>query len=521
MKQRAAKPQVQPGAKRCAIYTRKSTTMGLEQEFNSLDAQREACLGYIKRQPGWVVVEERYDDGGFTGANTERPAFQRLLADIEAGKIDVVVVYKVDRLSRSLLDFAKVMERFNASGASFVSVTQNFSTADAMGRLTLNMLMSFAEFEREMIAERTRDKIAASRRKGKWTGGRVPFGYEVHDKKLVINELAAQVVREAFELFIKHRRMFVVACALNELGHLRSLEHVRDRELLFWTKDSIARLLRSPIYTGLMPYGSELHQGEHPAIIDKDTYQRVQRILAGAERETTFHGVNQEYLLRGLLKCGLCDGAMSPGSTRKGDREYRYYRCCTRDKHGKDKCAAALLPAGAIEAHVVERIAEAAADPTLAKLAKQCLDARIKARRELFEKKRARLPSAIAAASANAAKLTDQLLQVEGSTRTIVEQRLQAESAKLAAAELQLAEAERALDALPDAEREAAWVNDALAHFGELWATLNVPNRGRLLRALVDHVVVNERTNAVEVHLVDFSAAIEVPADPTNPQEAA
>jgi site-specific DNA recombinase len=163
-----------PETRRCAIYTRKSTSVGLEQDFNSFDAQREACAAYIKKQPGWSLVADLYDDGGFTGANIERPAFQRLLADIDAGKIDVVVVYKVDRLSRSLLDFAKLMERFSRSGASFVSVTQNFSTADAMGRLTLNMLMSFAEFEREMIGERTRDKIAAARRKGKWTGGPGP-----------------------------------------------------------------------------------------------------------------------------------------------------------------------------------------------------------------------------------------------------------------------------------------------------------------------------------------------------------
>jgi site-specific DNA recombinase len=161
-----------PETRRCAIYTRKSTSIGLDQDFNTLDAQREACERYIDGQAhdGWVLVPEQYDDGGFTGANLERPAFQRLIADIEAGKIDIVVVYKVDRLSRSLLDFAQVMDRFNRAGAAFVSVTQNFSTADAMGRLTLNMLMSFAEFEREMIAERTRDKIAAARRKGKWTG---------------------------------------------------------------------------------------------------------------------------------------------------------------------------------------------------------------------------------------------------------------------------------------------------------------------------------------------------------------
>jgi site-specific DNA recombinase len=193
--------------RRCAIYTRKSTTIGLDSDFNSLDAQRDACTEYIKRQAGWQLVDAPYDDGGFTGANTDRPAFQRLMADVEARMVDVIVVYKVDRLSRSLLDFVKVMERLGEVGASFVSVTQNFSTADAMGRLTMNLLASFGEFERSMIAERTRDKIAASRRRGKWTGGPVPFGYSVKDKKLLVNEVEAHVVREAFALFLQHRQM--------------------------------------------------------------------------------------------------------------------------------------------------------------------------------------------------------------------------------------------------------------------------------------------------------------------------
>ena len=185
--------KTEPALVRCAIYTRKSTSVGLNQEFNSLDAQRAACQEYIARREAdrWLALSETYEDGGFTGANLERPGMQRLLADVEARLIDVVVVYKVDRLSRSLLDFARLMERFQRTGAAFVSVTQNFSTADAMGRLTLNMLMSFAEFEREMISERTRDKMAAARRRGKWTGGPVPFGYTAVEKKLVVDATPA------------------------------------------------------------------------------------------------------------------------------------------------------------------------------------------------------------------------------------------------------------------------------------------------------------------------------------------
>ena len=202
---------------RCAVYTRKSTAAGLEQEFNTLDAQRESCEAYVRSQAanGWQLLEERYDDGGFTGANIDRPAFQRLLADIDAGEIDIVVVYKVDRLSRSLLDFAQVMDLFQRAGVDFVSVTQSFSTSDSIGRLTLNLLMSFSSFERDMIAERTRDKIAASRRKGLWTGGPVPLGYDVREKKLVVNPVEAPVVREAFELYLAHKSAGIVAGILN------------------------------------------------------------------------------------------------------------------------------------------------------------------------------------------------------------------------------------------------------------------------------------------------------------------
>ena len=199
--------QSPPRPRRCAVYTRKSTTIGLEQEFNSLDAQREACEQYIASQAhaGWRLVPEHYDDGGFTGANLHRPGFERLMEDVHAGRVDVVVVYKVDRLSRSLLDFARVMEVFERHEVSFVSITQQFNTATSMGRLVLNVLLSFAQFEREMIGERTRDKIAASRRRGRWTGGPVPVGYDVVDKKLVVNELEAVVVGEIFDLYERHR----------------------------------------------------------------------------------------------------------------------------------------------------------------------------------------------------------------------------------------------------------------------------------------------------------------------------
>ena len=522
MSKRHAVQASAPETKRCAIYTRKSTTMGLEQDFNSLDAQHEACAAYIRRQTGWTVVDESYSDGGFTGANIERPAFQRLLADIDAGKIDVVVVYKVDRLSRSLMDFAKVMERFNAGGASFVSVTQNFSTADAMGRLTLNMLMSFAEFEREMIAERTRDKIAMSRRKGKWTGGPVPFGYNAKDKRLVVNELEASIVREAFALFLQHRRIFAVASALNERGLLpRGCAARPAKHGLRWTKDSVGRLLRSPIYAGQMMYGDELYAGEHPRLVDDATFRRAQRILEGAERELRFGGLNPDYVLRGLLRCGSCGDPMTPASTRKGKGLWRYYRCSGRDKHGKGVCQAKPLPAGAIESFVVERISEATRDGSLATEVKALLDARIKKKRAEIAELRGTLPGRVADAAANAARYSEDLVKFDGRARELIEQKLRVEADRLAAAERQLAQTERELLDLHDASIEADWVAGAIANFSKVWELMTPENRCRLIRALVASIKVYQDSGRVEIVLVDFAPEPQATRPGDQPTEAA
>jgi site-specific DNA recombinase len=425
--------------KRCAIYTRKSTTAGLEQAFNTLDAQYESCVAYIQRQPGWSLAPARYDDGGFTGANIDRPAFQRLLADIEAGKVDIVVVYKVDRLSRSLLDFARVMERLNAAGASFVSVTQNFSTADAMGRLTLNMLMSFAEFEREMIGDRTRDKIAASRRKGKWTGGHVPFGYGLKDKLLIVDPLEARIVRTAFELLLQHRQMSLVARLLNEQGMLPRGARLPTGKKPLWTKEAISRVLRSPLYAGFITLGEERCPGEHPALVEATTFDEAQEILRGTKREVNRGSLNHDYLLRGLLRCGQCGSALTPGSTRRGDQLYRYYRCTARSNIGVKACHSSPLPAAAIEEYVVERIGQVATDPAFVENTRETLKRRLGKR--------------------------DDLLGVVAETE---------------------------------------WVTSALAEFTTVWDVLTVPNRGRLLRALIDRIAVDEASNRVEIHLIQF-----------------
>jgi DNA invertase Pin-like site-specific DNA recombinase len=494
-----------PQVKRCAIYTRKSTTAGLEQAFNSLDAQYEACLAYIQRQLGWSLIEERYDDGGFTGANIERPAFTRLLADVDARKVDIIVVYKVDRLSRSLLDFVKVLERLNTAGASFVAVTQNFSTADAMGRLTMNMLMSFAEFERSMIAERTRDKIAASRRKGMWTGGPVPFGYTKEEKKLVVNEVEAHTVREAFSLILVHRQVATVARLLTKQG-LLPREPKRPSKLgQRWSKDAVGRMLRSPLYAGYMVLGDEVHQGQHPALVAESTFREVEALLDGAGRKQLHTGTNPDYLLRGLLRCGHCGQPMCPGSTKKGPKCWRYYRCTTRDKLGPTACPTKALPAKAIEDFVVQRISKATEDGTLAAAVADSLDRRIAAKRQAVEAMLKQLPSRVASASAAVSKLTEELSRLEGRAREMAEEKLVAESDKLVTSERLLAQAELDRKQLARAADEAQWMAGALRDFGRVWKWMTPENRLRLMRALVAQVRVAEATGEVEVELINFA----------------
>jgi site-specific DNA recombinase len=258
---------------RCAIYTRKSTDEGLDQDFNSLDVQRESGEAYIKSQAheGWTCLPDRYDDGGFTGGNMERPALRRLLADIEAGKIDRVVVYKVDRLSRSLLDFAKMMETFEKHQVSFVSVTQQFNTASSMGRLVLNVLLSFAQFEREIISERTRDKIAAARRKGKSAGGHPILGYDIDPRgfKLIVNEDEAIRVRAIFELYLEHQALLPVVQELDRRGWVNkrwTTRKGRERGGKPFSKTSLHKLLTNVAYIGKVRYKNEVHDGEHAAI---------------------------------------------------------------------------------------------------------------------------------------------------------------------------------------------------------------------------------------------------------------
>ena len=269
---------------RCAIYTRKSTEEGLDQAFNSLEAQREACVAYIKNQvgEGWRPIKAHYDDGGISGGTMERPALQRLLADIEASRVNVVVVYKVDRLTRSLSDFAKIVEVFDTQGVSFVSVTQHFNTTSSMGRLTLNMLLSFAQFEREVTGERIRDKIAASKKRGLWMGGVVPLGYDAIDRKLVVNEAEAKTVRALFRLYLAHGNVGAVKQEVDRLGLRTKSRKPNNGQRpggVPFTRGHIYKLLSNPIYVGDIVHKGERFEGDHEAIIDHEIWDAVQEQL--------------------------------------------------------------------------------------------------------------------------------------------------------------------------------------------------------------------------------------------------
>jgi site-specific DNA recombinase len=358
----------------CAIYTRKSTEEGLEQEFNTLDAQRESAEAYIRSQQHehWQCLPDHYDDGGFTGGNMDRPALARLMKDIEAGTVNCVVVYKVDRLSRSLLDFAKILEIFERHEVAFVSVTQQFNTTTSMGRLMLNVLLSFAQFEREIISERTRDKIAATRRKGKWTGGMPLLGYDVDPKgsKLVVNKEEAARVRAIFELYLQHQSLLPVVGELDNRGWTGKRWTTRKghhRGGKRFTKTSLHKLLTNVTYLGKLKYKDEIHEGEHEAIVSAEIWQQVQTQL-GRNGRTGGTQVRNKYgaLLKGILRCVPCDCVMSPThSTKNGNKRYRYYVCTTAQKRGWDHCPSKSIPAGEIEQFVVDRIRRIGQDPSL------------------------------------------------------------------------------------------------------------------------------------------------------------
>lgn len=346
--------------KRCAIYTRKSTEDGLEQDFNSLDAQREACAAYILSQAseGWEAVPELYDDGGWSGGNMDRPALVQLLDDVKASKVDIIVVYKVDRLTRALADFAKIVEILDENDASFVSVTQSFNTTTSMGRLTLNVLLSFAQFEREVTSERIRDKVAASKQKGMWMGGGVPYGYDIKDRQLVINDTEAETVRLIFERYaeIKSVPLLVDELAAKDIRtRTRIWKNGRTAGGIHFKTGTLTHLLQNPIYVGKVRHKDQIYEGEHQPIISNELFQLVQSIFSENRRDNALGKKSRNpSLLTGMIT-DPDSKPMTPTHARKGSKRYRYY--VTRQVPG-DQSDKWRVPAGELERLVIEAIAK-------------------------------------------------------------------------------------------------------------------------------------------------------------------
>ncbi len=354
---------------RCAIYTRKSSEEGLEQAFNSLDAQREACAAFIlsQKHEGWTLSPVLYDDGGLSGGTMERPALKRLLADIEAGQIDVIVVYKVDRLTRALSDFAKLVEVFDRHAVSFVSVTQQFNTTTSMGRLTLNVLLSFAQFEREVTGERIRDKIAASKKKGMWMGGMPPLGYDVQNRKLIVNDDEARIVVDIFRRYLALKSVHSLREELTVAG-ITSKRRIRPDGTEYGgqklSRGALYLILRNRIYRGETTHKGNAYPGEHPAIVDKALWDDVQAVLA-KNRVERVSGVRAKTpsLLTGLIFDETGERLTPTFSVKKGTR-YRYYVSTSLiTGAGRDRAAGRRIPAGNLEGLVINRLHAFLADP--------------------------------------------------------------------------------------------------------------------------------------------------------------
>ena len=490
---------------RCAIYTRKSHEEGLEKEFNSLDAQCEACEAYIASQKheGWKTIPTRYDDGGFTGGNMDRPGLKALLADIEAGRVDVVLVYKVDRLSRSLMDFSKLVSLFEKHEVAFVSVTQRFDTTSSMGRLTLNILLSFAQFERELCGERIRDKIASAKRKGKYVGGQPLLGYDVdRDKmRMVVNQEEAKLVRHAFERFCRLGSCMLVARELNRQGHRMKAWTSRKGKPMgggAWKKTDVHRLLTNRRYLGEVVHKGQSYPGEHEAILDGKLWDRVQKILT--ENRTSRGNRTRSKtaaMLKGLLRCVFCDNAaMAPTYTTRRGKRYHYYVCHAAGKNGYGTCQVKSVPAGQIEQAVFTHLSDIFADPAI--VARTFRATRAQAAEE--HRARTRQKTALEKRLSELRKTIGRLVRAtDGIAEGALSAELRALNDEYSHVECQVQE----LDAQLDSQEELPTERDvaaALRTIGPLWAELFPAEKERIVHLLVESVTVRPDGLTIRLH---------------------
>ena len=492
---------------RCAIYTRKSTDENLDSDFNSLDAQRESGEHFIQShaRENWVIVSERYDDGAYSGATMERPALQRLIADIEAGKVDCVITYKLDRLSRSLADFTRMMEFFKERDITMVSVTQAFNTNTSSGTLMTNLLMTFASYEREVIAERIRDKVAASKKRGKYMGGVPPLGYDVdrERKRLVVNTEEAALVRFIFRRYLQLRSAVALIKELNGKG-LTTKSWVTKkgvhRQGRPWNQSHIYRMLDNPIYLGKVKHKDQVYPGEHEPIIEQSLWDEVRESI-GSEGKSGARHTRTPALLKGIITCGHCDTGMGVTYTKKGGKRYRYYLCRKATKSSYDACPIRSVPAGDIENLVLMQVRRILSTPEIVAETFRQVSRRETATREELESRAAELRDELTTLRSAAKRLRE---AGNGSSELVAEELAGIESKiENLSGELAGIETEREFhDDHPLSERDLA---DELGRLDGLWEELFPGERARMISLLVDEVVVSEsgidialRTDGVE-----------------------
>ena len=477
-------PQNNVAVKRCAVYTRKSNENGLEQEFNSLDAQRDAAENYIASQKanGWQLLPEKYDDGGFSGGNMERPALKKLLANVKAGLIDIIVVYKLDRLSRSLLDFMKLAEMLEQHNVSFVSVTQDINTSTSAGRMMLNILMTFSEYERLVIGERIRDKVAGAKRRGKYCGGPPLLGYDLdgETKKLIINKSEAKTVKLAFESYARTGSSLKVAMELNEKG-LRTKNWKSKKGKIHpgnaFDQGVVQRMVSNQVYIGKVHHRGEYFNGEHKGIIDQNLWDNVQALLAENRTAEGYEKSRMESPFKGLLKCGYCGGSLGITYTQKHDRRYTYYVCIKDDKKAISECPLSSLPTGEVDRMILQQLSTIFKTPTmLANVYSAAIEDMVKNKKELLERK---------------TELAKELVKMKAAEMT--------ESMEFQTIEKEIAELETELKMHKDCELSRKDISDAFESLEGLWEELFPVERYRLAHLLIEKIAITRNSMKVEI----------------------
>ncbi len=481
---------------RCAIYTRKSTDAGLDRDFTSLDNQREACERFIADHAyeGLTAIPHRYDDGGFSGGNTDRPALQQLIRDVEAGVVDCVVAYKYDRLGRSMIDCLQLFQLFERLGVRFISVTQQIDTSTSHGRMFVNNLLSFAQYEREVISERTRDKIHAARRRGKWTGGRPPLGYDTIPQggRIVVNRAEAEQVKTIYQLYVETPSLVHVAQELSRRGwRTKAWTAKTDRPCggRPWNNASVRTLLRNPLYIGRQRLGDETFKGDHDPIVTQKLFKEVQQLLTenrttGGAGPRNRHG----FLLRGLLRCSACDAAMVPTPTSKGARLYRYYSCRAAQKHGHGSCPTKSVNADKVETFVVDQIRLIGADPELQDQTFRQAVSEVKARARGLRLEARRLKNDLGQAKADVERLVAAVSRCDGPAADAIAEELASAQERLAQIRNRQAEIKIELAELKSQSIDRDDLIRALEAFDPIWEVLLTPERERVMQLLIEHI---------------------------------